>query len=93
MTQHFLDRVINRFTLYYQLSGWQPTLADIQMIALTISTEFATATAAQKAQVAGDDWMAHSIYFIRDSLFICLFGKSVSSPTLGSLSVFSNTEV
>ncbi|KAJ7852217.1 hypothetical protein B0H14DRAFT_2581055 [Mycena olivaceomarginata] len=85
--------VINRFTLYYQLSGWQPTLADIQMIALTISTEFATATAAQKAQVAGDDWMAHSIYFIRDSLFICLFGKSVSSPTLGSLSVFSNTEV
>ncbi|KAJ7890948.1 hypothetical protein B0H14DRAFT_3700607 [Mycena olivaceomarginata] len=49
----------------------------IAPIALTISTNFATATAAKKAQAAGDDWMAHSIYFIRDSLFFCLFGKSV----------------
>ncbi|KAJ7823899.1 hypothetical protein B0H14DRAFT_3131670 [Mycena olivaceomarginata] len=61
--------VINGFTLYSQLSGWQPGLEDIQAIALAISTDFATATAAKRAQAAGDDWMAHSIYFIRDSLF------------------------
>ncbi|KAJ7799156.1 hypothetical protein B0H14DRAFT_3788541 [Mycena olivaceomarginata] len=66
--------VINGFTLYSQLSGWQPTLADIQAIALAISTDFATATAAKKAHAAGDDWMAHSIYFIRDSLFFCITG-------------------
>ncbi|KAJ7435714.1 hypothetical protein B0H11DRAFT_2295371 [Mycena galericulata] len=77
--------VINGFTLYSQLSGWQPTLADIQAIALTISTDFATATAAQKAQAAGDDWMAHSIYFIRDSLFFCMFEKAVSFADPGQL--------
>ncbi|KAJ7474674.1 hypothetical protein B0H11DRAFT_2282210 [Mycena galericulata] len=77
--------VINGFTLYSQLSGWQPTLADIQAIALAISTDFATATAAQKAQAAGDDWMAHSIYFIRDSLFFCMFEKAVSFADPGQL--------
>ncbi|KAF8184133.1 hypothetical protein K438DRAFT_1974716 [Mycena galopus ATCC 62051] len=77
--------VINGFTLYSQLSGWQPTLADIQAVALAISTDFATATAAQKAQAAGDDWMAHSIYFIRDSLFFCMFEKAVSLADPGQL--------
>jgi hypothetical protein len=79
------DRVINGFTLYSQLSGWQPSLEDIQAIALTISTDFATATAAKEAQAAGDDWMAHSIYFIRDSLFFCLFEKAVSFADPGQL--------
>ncbi|KAJ7805523.1 hypothetical protein B0H14DRAFT_3153397 [Mycena olivaceomarginata] len=59
-----IARVINGFTLYSQLSEWRPTLKDIKAFALTISTNFATATAAKKAQAAGDDWMAHSIYFI-----------------------------
>ncbi|KAJ6616386.1 hypothetical protein B0H10DRAFT_1879236, partial [Mycena sp. CBHHK59/15] len=54
-------------------------------IALAISTDFATATAAQKAQAAGDDWMAHSIYFIRDSLFFCMFEKAVSFSDPGQL--------
>ncbi|KAJ7443553.1 hypothetical protein FB451DRAFT_1568645 [Mycena latifolia] len=77
--------VINGFTVYSQLSGWEPTLAEIQAIALTISTDFATATAAKQAQGAGDDWMAHSIYFIRDSLFFCLFEKAVSFADPGHL--------
>ncbi|KAJ6599467.1 hypothetical protein B0H10DRAFT_2323100 [Mycena sp. CBHHK59/15] len=77
--------VINGFTLYSELSGWQPTLADIQAIALAISTDFATATAAQKGQAAGDDWMAHSIYFIHDSLFFCMFEKAVSFSDPGQL--------
>ncbi|KAJ7798347.1 hypothetical protein B0H14DRAFT_3545085 [Mycena olivaceomarginata] len=45
--------------------------------ALTISTDFATATAAKRSQAVGDDWMAYSIYFIRDGL-LCLFEKAVS---------------
>ncbi|KAJ6620519.1 hypothetical protein B0H10DRAFT_2359050 [Mycena sp. CBHHK59/15] len=57
----------------------------IQMIALTISNDFATATAAKQAQAAGDDWMAHSIYFIRDSLFFMLFEKAVSFADAGQL--------
>ncbi|KAJ7056827.1 hypothetical protein C8F01DRAFT_1087095 [Mycena amicta] len=77
--------VIKGFTVYSQLSKWQPTLADIQAIALTISTGFATATAAKEAQAAGDDWMAHSIYFIRDSLFFCMFEKAVSFADPGQL--------
>ncbi|KAJ7112391.1 hypothetical protein C8R43DRAFT_903646, partial [Mycena crocata] len=77
--------VINGFTLYSQLSGWKPTLQEIQAIACTISNDFATATAAKSAQAAGDDWMAHSIYFIRDSLFFCMFEKSVSFADPGQL--------
>ncbi|KAJ7795466.1 hypothetical protein B0H14DRAFT_3554157 [Mycena olivaceomarginata] len=38
-----------------------------------------------KAQSAGDDWMAHSIYFIRDSLFFMLFEKAVSFADAGQL--------
>ncbi|KAJ7722835.1 hypothetical protein B0H16DRAFT_1473181 [Mycena metata] len=77
--------VLQGFTLYSQLAGWSPTLEDIQTIALVISNDFATATAARKAQAAGDDWMAHSIYFIRDSLFFMLFEKAVSFADAGQL--------
>ncbi|KAJ7197913.1 hypothetical protein GGX14DRAFT_503908, partial [Mycena pura] len=77
--------VIQGFTLYSQLAGWTPTLEDIQAIAVIISDDFATATAARKAQAAGDDWMAHSIYFIRDSLFFMLFEKAVSFADAGQL--------
>ncbi|KAJ7875119.1 hypothetical protein B0H14DRAFT_2343364 [Mycena olivaceomarginata] len=77
--------VLQGFTLYSELAGWTPTLQDIQAIALIISNDFATATAARKAQSAGDDWMAHSIYFIRDSLFFMLFEKAVSFADAGQL--------
>jgi hypothetical protein len=78
-------RVLQGFTLYSELAGWTLTLQDIQVIALVISNDFATATAARKAQSAGDDWMAHSIYFIRDSLFFMLFEKAVSFADAGQL--------
>ncbi|KAJ7837890.1 hypothetical protein B0H14DRAFT_2588977 [Mycena olivaceomarginata] len=77
--------VLQGFTLYSELAGWTPTLQDIQAIALVISNDFATATAAKKAQSAGDDWMAHSMYFIWDSLFFMLFEKAVSFADPGQL--------
>ncbi|KAK6969215.1 hypothetical protein R3P38DRAFT_3337140 [Favolaschia claudopus] len=77
--------VIKGFTRFSELSQWRPTLADIQAISQRISTEFATATAAQAAQAAGDDWMAHSVYFIRDALFFCMFEKAVGFADPGQL--------
>ncbi|KAK7028602.1 hypothetical protein R3P38DRAFT_2622936 [Favolaschia claudopus] len=77
--------VLQGFTLYSQLAKWEPTWESIQQIASAISTNFATATAAKAAQAAGDDWMAHSIYFIRDALFFCLFEKAVSFGDPGQL--------
>ncbi|KAK6995643.1 hypothetical protein R3P38DRAFT_3425830 [Favolaschia claudopus] len=47
--------VIKGFTRFSELSQWRPSLADIQAISQRISTEFATATAAQAAQAAGDE--------------------------------------
>ncbi|KAJ7754919.1 hypothetical protein B0H14DRAFT_2303957, partial [Mycena olivaceomarginata] len=47
--------------------------------------DFATATAEKQAQAAGDDWMAHSIYFIRDSLFFMLLEKACSFADAGQL--------
>jgi hypothetical protein len=43
-----IARVIQGFTVYPELSGWKPTLEDIQATALIISNDFATATAAKK---------------------------------------------
>ncbi|KAK6984169.1 hypothetical protein R3P38DRAFT_3333012 [Favolaschia claudopus] len=65
--------VINGFTLHSQLSQWTPTLADIQTIALTISTTFATATAAQAAQAAAGmiGWHIPSISFGMPFSFPC----------------------
>ncbi|KAK7036387.1 hypothetical protein R3P38DRAFT_2517628 [Favolaschia claudopus] len=77
--------VIKGFTRFSELSQWRPTLADIQAVSQRISTEFATATAAQAAQAAGDDWMAHSVYFIRDALFFCMFEKAVGFADPGQL--------
>lgn len=78
-------RVKNGFTLYSQLKKWKPTLEDIKTLSATLLEEFATTTAAEKAKAANDDYVAHSIYFIRDALFFCKFEKSVSIADAGGV--------
>ncbi|KAJ6630736.1 hypothetical protein B0H10DRAFT_2207782 [Mycena sp. CBHHK59/15] len=77
--------VKNSFTLVSQLNKWRPTLKDIKVLSTTLMEEFAMTTAAEKAKAANDDYVTHSIYFIRDALFFCKFEKSVSIADAGGV--------
>ncbi|KAJ7767407.1 hypothetical protein DFH07DRAFT_954919 [Mycena maculata] len=77
--------VKNGFTLISELKKWWPTLQDIKTLSATIFEEFATTTAAEKAKAANDDYMARSIYFIRDALLFCKFEKLVSIADAGGI--------
>ena len=50
-----------------------------------IIREFATPVAGSQAQAHGDNWMAHSIYFIRDSLVFLVFEKYISGTDAGGV--------
>ncbi|KAJ7474784.1 hypothetical protein FB451DRAFT_1464823 [Mycena latifolia] len=77
--------VKNGFTLISQLKNWQPTLKELKELSAILFEEFATTTAAEKAKAANDDYVAHSVYFIRDALFFCKFEKSVSIADAGGV--------
>ncbi|KAF8583072.1 hypothetical protein K439DRAFT_1647350 [Ramaria rubella] len=50
-----------------------------------IVKEFATSTVAAKAQESGDDWLAHSSYFIWDSLLFLVFEHYISFADAGGV--------
>jgi hypothetical protein len=70
-------------TRWSQLEKWQPTLTDIKKISHDIFEQYANSTAAEKAKDAGDDWLAHAIYFIRDALWFCEFEHAVCHADAG----------
>lgn len=70
-------------TRWSQLEKWQPTLADIKNISEDIFEQYANSTAAERAKNAGDDWLAHTIYFIRDALWFSEFEHAVYHADAG----------
>jgi hypothetical protein len=66
-----------------ELEKWQPDIAEIKKISHEIFEQFANSTAAEKAKEAGDDWLAHTSYFIRDALWFCEFEHGVSHADAG----------
>jgi hypothetical protein len=72
-------------TKWLQLEKWQPTLADIKKISHDIFDQFANSTAAEKVKEAGDDWLAHAIYFIHDALWFCEFEHGVCHADAGQM--------
>lgn len=78
-----LTRVLRGMNTWSQLQLWKPDIVDIQKIGLEIFEAFTTSTAAEKAKAGSDDWLAHSIYFIRDALLFCEFEHAVSHADAG----------
>lgn len=78
-----LTRVLRGMKNWSQLQSWRPDIADIEKISLEIFEAFATSTAAKKAKLGDDDWLAHSVYFIRDALMFCEFEHAVSHADAG----------
>ncbi|KAJ7233439.1 hypothetical protein C8J57DRAFT_1090569 [Mycena rebaudengoi] len=73
------------FTVFSQLKEWRPTLQEVRDLVVILVDEFATTTAAETAKALNNDYMAHSIYFIRDALIFCKFEKSVSIGDAGGV--------
>jgi hypothetical protein len=76
--------VKKKFRHWSELEKWRPSLDEIQQITNDITHQFATSKAAKAAQEEGnDDYLAHSIYFIRDALLFCEFEHAVSHADAG----------
>ena len=79
-----MHRVLKGFKKWSDLQSWQPSLDEVQQLAAQIAETFSTTEAAEAAQTKhSDDWLAHSIYFIRDALLFCEFEQAVSHADAG----------
>jgi hypothetical protein len=70
-------------TRWSELEKWQPDIAEIKKISHEIFEQFVNSTTAENAKEAGDDWLAHATYFIRDTLWFCEFEHGVSNADAG----------
>ncbi|KAE9397161.1 hypothetical protein BT96DRAFT_996000 [Gymnopus androsaceus JB14] len=66
-----------------QLLEWQPMLEEVMQLAEIVQSELTTATAAESAKSKKDDYMAHDILFIQDTLIFLEFEQAVSHADAG----------
>ncbi|KAI0691455.1 hypothetical protein C8T65DRAFT_745440 [Cerioporus squamosus] len=66
-----------------ELRDWQPSFDDVVRLSEHIEKKFTRVDEARQAQVSGDDWYAHDIYFMRDTLLFLLFEHAVSTADAG----------
>ena len=71
-------------TSWEDLQKWRPqSFEDLRQLAARIRAAFANVNEAESAKRDGDDWYAHDIYFIRDSLFFLEFESAVAWADAG----------
>lgn len=56
---------------------------EIHELSRSIVRQFTHAPIAVEAQKVGDDWHAHSVYFMRDTLMFCKFEDGVANADAG----------
>ncbi|KAF8176951.1 hypothetical protein BJ912DRAFT_857190 [Pholiota molesta] len=72
-----------KVNFHSKLASWKPTLQAIEEFAHRFVQNFATIRRAAEAKAIDDDYLAHSIYFIRDALLFCEFEHAVSHADAG----------
>ncbi|TFY63199.1 hypothetical protein EVJ58_g3390 [Rhodofomes roseus] len=77
--------VLKRFDGWKDLKTWRPTLDELRQLSKEIVERYTLSSTAVEAQSAGDDWLAHSIYFIRDALIFCEFEDGVANADAGRI--------
>lgn len=70
-------------TRWSELARWKPTPEMISKFAQRFVGRYANPTTALEAKSVKDDVLAHSVYFIRDSLLFCEFEHAVSHADAG----------
>lgn len=68
-----------------ELKTWKPTISQFDQVVNEIFVKFATTAAAHDALEAGDEVLAHSILFIRDSLFFWEFCDAIRDADVGRM--------
>ena len=75
--------MLKNIKVWSGLSKWKPTYDDVRQVASQIQRTYTTAAKAKEAKDAGDDWLAHDIYFMRDVLLFLVFEDAVSHADAG----------
>ncbi|KAI0063040.1 hypothetical protein BV25DRAFT_1765596, partial [Artomyces pyxidatus] len=70
-------------TQYSELTTWEPTVEEFKSFVEYFVDNFTDALKAGEAKAVQDDYLAHSIYFIRDALIFCEFEHAVSQADAG----------
>jgi hypothetical protein len=65
------------------LKDWKPTVAEFDRVNNEIFTKYASTAAAHDMLEAGDQVLAHSILFMRDSLFFWEFRDAIWDADVG----------
>lgn len=74
----FISRLSCRFTYFSELSTWEPTPEELSKFAHNFIDKYTSTKRAEEAKAVNDDYLAHSIYFIRDALLFCEFEHAVT---------------
>lgn len=64
---------------------WRPSAGEVREIAVSFVDEYTRSSTAEAAQKVGDDWRAHSVYFIRDALIFSVYEDAVSKADAGPM--------
>ena len=79
----YVISVLRKFDSWADLALWSPTLQEVRQTAREIMLRYSRATEAVSAHTRQDEWLAHSIYFIRDALLFCEFEDAVAHADPG----------
>ncbi|KAI0061124.1 hypothetical protein BV25DRAFT_795265 [Artomyces pyxidatus] len=73
----------NGMKSWRELAQWQPTPAEVGTFAHAFVKKYTLASTAEDALDVHDDYLAHSVYFMRDALIFCEFERAVSQADAG----------
>ncbi|KAF8959381.1 hypothetical protein BDZ97DRAFT_1761417 [Flammula alnicola] len=74
-----------KMTYFSELSNWKPSPEELSTFAHDFVDNFTSTKRADEAKAVNDDYLAHSIYFIRDALMFCEFEHAVSFADTGRI--------
>ncbi|KAF8871852.1 hypothetical protein CPB84DRAFT_1854765 [Gymnopilus junonius] len=84
---HILDctRIVLSKRSVAELKDWKPSCDEFEKVVDGIYSRFMTTSAAHEALEIGDEVLAHSILFIRDSLFFWEFCDAIRDADVGRM--------
>ena len=78
-------RIVLKKKSIADLKYWRPSCSEFEEVVDEIFTKYTTTSAAHEAIEAGDEVLAHSILFIRDSLFFWEFCDAIRDADVGQM--------
>ncbi|CAA7263910.1 unnamed protein product [Cyclocybe aegerita] len=92
LVAHVLDctRLVLHKDSVSNLKDWLPSCPDFDAVVDRVVMQYTTTSAAQDALDSGDELLAHSILFMRDSLFFWEFCDAIRDADVGRMWIVYN---